>query len=338
MGPEPNSRSAARRLVQALGAGLVVALAAGAHQAQASEGGASLYLLGTGGPGNAVMPPLQGVFFDNQVYYYKGSGSGDKQFVGRRQCGGGPGRQDPGRLRHGPVGADHQSGRRDRGARRRPAVRRARCHRRRRAHRPARQSDRGLGQRLGVRGRRSDRHRHAGLEEGRRALPGRDHAQRPDRRLSQGRAGQPGLPPLGVRLLVRGQLARPQERLGRQRQGRPDPERREPLHRLQDRDRDAPGGGDREDLLASVVGRPAGLLLQAGQRRQRPGRQAGAVPGRGHGRGRHGGLHLQDRPHARHPAGPGVHRVQRQQPHGGRLVLAGPERAAEPEDAAAPPT
>ena len=86
MGFEPNIRSAARRvaarrLVQGLGAGLVVALAAGAHQAQASEGGASLYLLGSGGPGAAVMPPLKGVFFDNEAYYYKGSSSGDKRFV-----------------------------------------------------------------------------------------------------------------------------------------------------------------------------------------------------------------------------------------------------------------
>jgi hypothetical protein len=85
MGLEPNIRSAApraasRRLGQALGAGLIVALAAGAHQAQASEGGASLYLLGTGGPGNAIMPPLKGVFFDNEVYYYKGSSSGGKPF------------------------------------------------------------------------------------------------------------------------------------------------------------------------------------------------------------------------------------------------------------------
>lgn len=82
MGFEPNNRSAAtRRLVQGMAAGLVLALAAGAHQAQASEGGASLYLLGSGGPGNAVMPPLKGVFFDNEVYYYKGSSSGGKSFV-----------------------------------------------------------------------------------------------------------------------------------------------------------------------------------------------------------------------------------------------------------------
>jgi hypothetical protein len=85
MGLEPNIRSDARRvvarLVQALGAGVVVALGAGAHQAQASEGGTSLYLLGTGGPGNAVMPPLRGVFFDNQVYYYKGGASRGRQFT-----------------------------------------------------------------------------------------------------------------------------------------------------------------------------------------------------------------------------------------------------------------
>jgi hypothetical protein len=81
MGLEPNFRSAARRVVQAMSAGLVVALAAGAYQAQASESAASLYLLGTGGPGNAIMPPLQGVFFDNQVYYYKGSASSAKQFT-----------------------------------------------------------------------------------------------------------------------------------------------------------------------------------------------------------------------------------------------------------------
>lgn len=73
-----NHRST-RRLLGGLG--LVLALATGAHQAQASEGGASLYLLGSGGPGNAIMPPLKGVFFDNEVYYYKGSASAGKQFT-----------------------------------------------------------------------------------------------------------------------------------------------------------------------------------------------------------------------------------------------------------------
>ena len=82
MGFEPNNRSAAtRRLLQGLGAGLVAALAVGAQQVHATESAASLYLLGSGGPGNAIMPPLQGVFFDNQVYYYKGSAGADKRFV-----------------------------------------------------------------------------------------------------------------------------------------------------------------------------------------------------------------------------------------------------------------
>src|SRR6478752_3954603 len=80
MGLAPNIRSTARRhLAPALGAGLAVALVMGAPQAQASEGGASLYLLGSGGPGNAVMPPLRGVFFDNEVYYYKGELGGTKK-------------------------------------------------------------------------------------------------------------------------------------------------------------------------------------------------------------------------------------------------------------------
>ncbi len=63
-------------------AGLAV-LAAGAlmaQQAQASEGGASVYLLGSGGPEAAEAPPLKGVFFANTAYYYWGSAAGGKQF------------------------------------------------------------------------------------------------------------------------------------------------------------------------------------------------------------------------------------------------------------------
>ncbi len=56
-------------------------LAAAASQAVATEGGASVYLLGSGGPGAAVMPPVKGVFLDNEVYYYDGSAHGSKQFV-----------------------------------------------------------------------------------------------------------------------------------------------------------------------------------------------------------------------------------------------------------------
>lgn len=59
--------------------GLAALMLAG--QAKASEGGASFYLLGSGGPGVAVMPPVKGVFLDNQLYYYDGSAKGAKQFV-----------------------------------------------------------------------------------------------------------------------------------------------------------------------------------------------------------------------------------------------------------------
>lgn len=49
--------------------------------AHASEGGASFYLLGSGGPEAAVMPPVPGIFFDNTIYIYDGSASAERQFV-----------------------------------------------------------------------------------------------------------------------------------------------------------------------------------------------------------------------------------------------------------------
>jgi hypothetical protein len=51
-----------------------------AGQAHAAEGGASLYLLGSGGPEAAVMPPLPGVFFDNTFYYYDAGAGAGKEF------------------------------------------------------------------------------------------------------------------------------------------------------------------------------------------------------------------------------------------------------------------
>ncbi len=57
--------------------GALIALAAPAH---AVEGGASVYLLGTGGPGAAELPPLQGVYFANTFYHYDGKAGGEKQF------------------------------------------------------------------------------------------------------------------------------------------------------------------------------------------------------------------------------------------------------------------
>lgn len=62
------------------GAAAAVTLFASAP-ADAAEGGASFYLLGTGGPGAALLPPLQGVFFDNVFYAYDGKARADRQFV-----------------------------------------------------------------------------------------------------------------------------------------------------------------------------------------------------------------------------------------------------------------
>lgn len=66
--------------VRALAFALATAISP-ASTAYASEGGASFYLLGSGGPEAAVMPPLEGVFFDNTIYIYDGSASADRQFV-----------------------------------------------------------------------------------------------------------------------------------------------------------------------------------------------------------------------------------------------------------------
>jgi hypothetical protein len=70
-----------REIVQLLTAvtGIVGAMSAG--QAQAAEGGASVYLLGSGGPGTAEMPPLEGVYLDNTIYVYDGQAKADRQFV-----------------------------------------------------------------------------------------------------------------------------------------------------------------------------------------------------------------------------------------------------------------
>jgi hypothetical protein len=71
------------RQARAAGVSLGVLFAAvfGAQQAKASEGGASIYLLGSGGPGAAVMPPLEGVFFANTLYHYDGKAGANRQFL-----------------------------------------------------------------------------------------------------------------------------------------------------------------------------------------------------------------------------------------------------------------
>lgn len=47
----------------------------------AAEGGASFYLLGSGGPGAGEMPPLEGVYLDNTIWVYDGQAKANRQFV-----------------------------------------------------------------------------------------------------------------------------------------------------------------------------------------------------------------------------------------------------------------
>lgn len=63
--------------------GIPVALGAlcFAAPAHASENGVSFYLLGSGGPGTAMLPPIEGIFFDNSYYHYHGEAKADRQFI-----------------------------------------------------------------------------------------------------------------------------------------------------------------------------------------------------------------------------------------------------------------
>jgi hypothetical protein len=65
---------------RALACAGAAAVALWACCARASESGASLYLLGSGGPEAAIMPPLPGVFLDNTAWYYQGDGGGGRTF------------------------------------------------------------------------------------------------------------------------------------------------------------------------------------------------------------------------------------------------------------------
>lgn len=51
-----------------------------AAPAQATDGAASLYLLGSGGPGAAVMPPVEGIFYDKTIYVYDGDAGRSREF------------------------------------------------------------------------------------------------------------------------------------------------------------------------------------------------------------------------------------------------------------------
>lgn len=74
-------RARARKTSRLLGCGVALAGALWGGHALASEGGASVYLLGSGGPGTAVLPPLQGIFFATTQYYYNGEAGADRQFT-----------------------------------------------------------------------------------------------------------------------------------------------------------------------------------------------------------------------------------------------------------------
>ena len=61
-------------------ASLGVFAACFAGQAEATENGASLYLLGSGGPGTAVMAPFEGVYLDKLIWIYDGNASAEREF------------------------------------------------------------------------------------------------------------------------------------------------------------------------------------------------------------------------------------------------------------------
>ena len=61
-------------------AGLVLALGSwsGGAVGYASEKGTSVYLLGSGGPGTAIMPPAKGVFLANTTYFLSGEARAER--------------------------------------------------------------------------------------------------------------------------------------------------------------------------------------------------------------------------------------------------------------------
>lgn len=52
-----------------------------AAKARATERATSFYVLGSGGPGAALLPPVAGIFFDNTALYYRGRAAADRQFL-----------------------------------------------------------------------------------------------------------------------------------------------------------------------------------------------------------------------------------------------------------------
>lgn len=78
-GPARPAAALARVLARPLCCGVALAGAILALPAHASEGGANVYLLGSGGPGAALLPPIQGVFLANTLYFYDASAGSGKQ-------------------------------------------------------------------------------------------------------------------------------------------------------------------------------------------------------------------------------------------------------------------
>lgn len=74
------SRKANRLRIRLLSAALAAGAAVVSSPADASEGGASFYLLGSGGPEAAILPPVRGIFFDNTLLHYRGNSEGEHQF------------------------------------------------------------------------------------------------------------------------------------------------------------------------------------------------------------------------------------------------------------------
>jgi hypothetical protein len=60
---------------------IVCACAGWGSAANATENATSVYLLGTGGPNAAIMPPLEGIFVDNTAYLYDGSAAGGRDLI-----------------------------------------------------------------------------------------------------------------------------------------------------------------------------------------------------------------------------------------------------------------
>jgi hypothetical protein len=60
---------------------LVATAAFSVTAAQADENGASIYLLGSGGPGTAIQPPLTGIYIDNTIYIYTGGTNSKRDFT-----------------------------------------------------------------------------------------------------------------------------------------------------------------------------------------------------------------------------------------------------------------